>query len=99
VPVIFLVNTLNRGQAIDDELPGPMKAFLAVLALAIGIWSTWATVIAFIGGTIPLIGIEMGGGLASGLFWLLIVDPIVTGIVMVVPSLILAAFQTALDRK
>lgn len=36
----------------------------------------WATVVAFIGGTLPIIGVRLPGGIISGLLWLFIADPI-----------------------
>ncbi|QGG94378.1 hypothetical protein [Actinomarinicola tropica] len=39
--------------------------------------TTWMTVVAFVGGTMPIIGWETDGGLATGILWLFVVDPIV----------------------
>lgn len=56
----------------------PIVTLLSVLgALASAVLLAWWTVIAFVGGTMPIIGVETEGGFGNGLFWLLFVDPIV----------------------
>ena len=48
------------------------------LAIALLIWTIWITVTAFIGGQAPFFFIEFTGfSLLRGLFWFLIVDPLV----------------------
>lgn len=59
---------------MDDH---PLFAIVATAtALATAIWTGWCTVIAFVGGTMPLLGWEVEGSVGFGLFWLFIVDPI-----------------------
>ena len=64
----------------------------AVLTLAL---TTWMTVVAFVGGTMPVVGWETDGGIVVGLLWLVFVDPIVVAAswllttVVVVPILAL----------
>ena len=64
----------------------------AVLTLAL---TTWMTVVAFVGGTMPVVGWETDGGIVVGLLWLVFVDPIVVSAcwllttVVVVPILAL----------
>lgn len=53
------------------------KGLAALTALAVGAYSLWCTWIAFAGGTMPLLGWEVSGGIGTGLFWLFIVDPII----------------------
>lgn len=56
----------------------PVAMAVAVVAgLASAGVSLWMTVIAFTGGTMPVIGLETDGGVGFGLFWLMIVEPIV----------------------
>lgn len=61
----------------DDEFPliARIVGYLGVTAAIV--LSTWMTVIAFIGGTMPIIGLETRGGLVPGLVWLFFIDPIV----------------------
>lgn len=48
------------------------------LAIVLMIWAGWITVTAFIGGQAPFFFVEFTGfSLLRGLFWLIIVDPIV----------------------
>jgi hypothetical protein len=44
--------------------------------VAAGVLTTWWSVIAFIGGTMPVIGYQTDGGIGTGVFWLFIVEPI-----------------------
>lgn len=54
---------------------------VAILGGVVFIFNAWCTIIAFIGGTIPIIGLDLSGGLFSGLIWLFIVDPIVMTVI------------------
>jgi len=48
------------------------------LALVLMVWTGWITVTAFVGGQAPFFFIEFTGfSLLRGLFWLIIIDPIV----------------------
>lgn len=64
----------------------------AVLTLVL---TTWMTVVAFVGGTMPVVGWETDGGVVVGVLWLVFVDPIVVSAcwllttVVVVPILAL----------
>jgi hypothetical protein len=61
----------------SDEL-SPIAGLLAgILAIGVVILSGWMTIVAFVGGTMPILGWEMDGGVGTGLLWLLFVDPIV----------------------
>ena len=62
---------------MDREGPNAVSMLVMVIvSVASAIWLTWCTVIAFIGGTLPLIGWEIEGGFFFGLVWLFILDPI-----------------------
>lgn len=67
------------------------KLLTYIIAGAFGLFGLWCTVIAFVGGTIPIIGWELSGGLLSGLLWLFIADPILmtvgywVGMIVVIP--------------
>lgn len=61
---------------MDDDTPVPVQVVGGALALAAAVWATWCTVIAFAGGTMPLIGVETEGGVGFGLLWLFVFDPI-----------------------
>jgi hypothetical protein len=64
---------------MEEEAPPPssIAAFAGgVTGLASAVLLTWWTVIAFVGGRMPLIGIETEGGVGLGLLWLFVIDPI-----------------------
>ena len=70
----------------------PLVKGLSVLVVGVfALYGLWATVIAFVGGSLPIIGIRLPGGLISGLLWLFIADPILmtvgywVGIVVILP--------------
>ena len=50
----------------EEAIQPIASAIGAVCGLATGIFSLWCTVIAFKGGTLPLIGVELQGGVAAG---------------------------------
>jgi hypothetical protein len=63
---------------MDDNEPGAATTVFAVVGGLIGaVLSTWWTIIAFTGGTMPVIGYETEGGLGQGLLWVFVIDPIV----------------------
>lgn len=62
---------------MNEELHPFIKFVAGVMTFAAIVLSSWYTVIAFAGGTLPILGIELDGGIGYGLFWLIIVDPIV----------------------
>jgi hypothetical protein len=61
---------------MDDDMPIAARVIVGIGVVAAVVLSTWMTVIAFIGGTMPIIGWETDGGLATGVLWLMFVDPI-----------------------
>jgi len=60
----------------DEDFHPLVSCLTFVVAGAFILYGLWATVIAFVGGRLPIIGIELPGGLISGLLWLFIADPI-----------------------
>jgi hypothetical protein len=90
----------------DDDVPGlaggSAKVLGALTGLASGGLSLWWTIIAFIGGTMPVLGWHRPPSLGFGLFWLLIIEPIALTVLywvsMVVSFLVyglLRAFEKA----
>jgi hypothetical protein len=83
----------------DDDLPLPA---LAVIVLCVGaaiVLSTWMTIIAFIGGTMPIIGWETDGGITTGLVWLFVVDPLIVTVCAWVTMLVTAPIALLRRRR
>ena len=60
----------------DDTLLDSIGTALAVgFGVAGLVLAAWWTAIAFVGGTMPLLGTEAGGGVVDGLEYLLLVTP------------------------
>jgi hypothetical protein len=65
----------------EEVEPHPLVKCITVVFVALfAIYGLWATVIAFVGGTLPIIGVALPGGIISGLLWLFIADPILMGL-------------------
>jgi hypothetical protein len=60
----------------NGEMPLPARLVTYVGIAAAIVLSFWTTIIAFVGGTMPIIGWETDGGLVTGVVWLMFVDPI-----------------------
>lgn len=60
----------------DGNASGIASLLGGVLGLASAVLLTWWTIIAFVGGRMPLIGYETEGGIGLGLVWVIVIDPI-----------------------
>jgi hypothetical protein len=66
-----------RGLRSDENELHPLVVLLTYsAALASGVWATWCVVVAFVGGTMPIIGWTTGGSISLGLIWLIVLEPI-----------------------
>ncbi len=72
--------------------PGQMHPIALVLIaagyIATAIWVLWSTVIAFIGGKLPIFGWKLNGGILWGLSWICILWPIAFGVNFLLSSLL-----------
>jgi len=59
-----------------DDLHPLVKGLTVLMVVGFTVYSIWATILAFRGGVLPIVGIRLPGGLISGLLWLFIADPI-----------------------
>lgn len=75
---------------MEDDLPSFAKVSTVIVCLCTSAFSLWCTVIAFAGGELPIIGLELKGSVASGLLFLLIIDPLFVGFCGVVWSALMA---------
>lgn len=74
----------------SDEPPAWVGVLVVLTALASQAWGLWCTVIAFVGGTMPIIGVEVeNGSLIGGLAMLLIGMPILLGIARLAAMVVL----------
>lgn len=83
----------------DLETPGWFGPVVGIVAAIAGLWGLWCTVIAFIGGTMPLLGIETDGGLVPGLLMLFIGEPILMTVTYWVAMLILMPLALLFSRR
>lgn len=83
----------------DDELHPVVKVIVALAAIATMIWATWCTVIAFIGGTMPIIGWETEGSLGFGLLWLFLLEPIAVTVAYWITMIVTMPLAMLLDAR
>lgn len=96
-----------NGSKADRNLNAVSLIFGIPLAIALFIWAGWITVTAFIGGQAPFFFIDFEGvNPIRGLFWLIIVDPLVLTVaywifmlVMLPIGALAAGIGKATDRK
>lgn len=60
------------------EMPGWFTGLVGFAAFAAAMWGLWCTVIAFMGGVLPIpfVEIEVSGGVVTGLLMLFVGEPI-----------------------
>ena len=61
---------------MDQDTPAWIAVIGFVAAGVAAIWLTYATILAFVGGTLWPFGTEFGGSFGFGLTWLFVGDPI-----------------------
>lgn len=86
-----------------DDLPALARAFSLLLPCVLGFLSVWWTLTAFLGGRMPLLGIDTDGGVGFGLLWLFVIDPIVMSVAVTLSTwlavLVFAPFLAAGARR
>ncbi len=65
---------------MDETLTPTGNLIFWIGRVALAVHYTWTTVVAFSGGSIPLVGYRLGGGLVTGLLWMVVVGPLVYGV-------------------
>lgn len=60
-------------------------------ALGAGVYVVWSTAVAFAGGTFPLTGVTVHGGIGLGLLWAFVADPLVASVAVLCTYLLVAA--------
>lgn len=78
----------------------PVVKFIAIAgAIASSIVGLWCVGIAFVGGTLPLVGWELDGGLFTGLLFLFFVEPIIVTVGYWLAMVIALPLQIVLGRR
>ncbi len=78
----------------------PAVKFIAIVgAITSSVFGLWCVGIAFVGGTLPLIGWDLEGGLFTGLLFLFFVEPIIVTIGYWLAMVIALPLQMVLNRR
>ena len=78
----------------------PAVKFIAIVgAITSSVFGLWCVGIAFVGGTLPLIGWDLEGGLFTGLLFLFFVEPILVTIGYWLAMVIALPQQMVLNRR
>jgi hypothetical protein len=80
LPDSYPTDTWCHRYKMDDDLHPVVRTVMGLLTFAVVGFALWGTFVAFVGGTMPLLGWELEGSVGQGLFWLFVVDPIVTSV-------------------
>ena len=77
----------------------PAVKFIAIVgAITSSVFGLWCVGIAFVGGTLPLVGWDLEGGLFTGLLFLFFVEPIIVTIGYWLAMVIALPLQMVLNR-
>ena len=93
---------LSQGDPLDLPRERTTDPLSTVLGSLVGTFSVvsmvWMVVLGFAGGTVPLLGWHLSGGLAGGLGWLLVVASLGVLVLWVVPLGLSMAVYAGLSR-
>jgi hypothetical protein len=94
---------LSQGHPLDDypreRSTDPLSTVLGSLVGTFSVVSiTWMVVLGFVGGTVPVLGWQLPGGLAGGLVWLMVVASLGTLLLWFVPLVLSMAAYAGLSR-
>jgi hypothetical protein len=64
-------NAAQRNASGSGVAPVP-----CLFAILLQVWSVWCIIVAFVGGNLPIVGIQMEGGILHGLLFLFIGEPL-----------------------
>ena len=82
-----------------NDLHPAVKFFAIASAIASSLFGLWCVGIAFIGGTIPIVGWKLDGGVFTGLLFLFFIEPIIVTIGYWLAMLIALPLQFLLSRN
>jgi hypothetical protein len=93
---------LTQGHPLDLPRQRETDPLSTVLGSLVGTFSvvtmTWLAILGFVGGTVPVTGWHLAGGLAAGLLWLTVVGSVGLVVLWVVPLTLSMAVYGALSR-
>jgi hypothetical protein len=94
---------LSQGHPLDDfPRDRTTDALSSVLGSLVGTFSVlsmvWMVVLGFVGGTVPVLGWELSGGLTGGLIWLMFMASVGVVVLWFVPRMLSMAAYAGLSR-
>ena len=94
---------LSQGHPLDDfpreRTTDPLSTVLGSLVGTFSVVTmAWMVVLGFVGGTVPVLGWDLSGGLGGGLAWLMFMASVGVVVLWVVPLLLSMAAYAGLSR-
>jgi hypothetical protein len=94
---------LSEGHPLDDypreRSTDPLSSVLGSLVGTFSVVSiAWMAVLGFVGGTVPVVGWVLPGGLAGGMAWLMVVASLGVALLWFVPFMLSVAAYAGLSR-
>ena len=93
---------LSQGYPLDlprDRTTDPLSTVLGSLVGSFSVFSiTWMVILGFVGGTVPVTGWHLSGGLAGGAAWLAVVASLGIVVLWFVPLMLSMAAYAAMSR-
>ena len=94
---------ISQGHPLDDfprdRTTDPLSTVLGSLVGTFSVVSmVWMVVLGFVGGSVPVLGWQLSGGLAGGLIWLMFMASVGVVALWVVPLMLSMAAYAALSR-
>ncbi|HYH49709.1 MAG TPA: hypothetical protein VEG38_09190 [Acidimicrobiia bacterium] len=94
---------LSQGHPLDDfpreRTTDPLSTVLGSLVGTFSVLSmVWMVVLGFVGGTVPVLGWELAGGVGGGLLWLMFMASVGVVVLWIVPLMLSMAAYAGLSR-